>query len=205
MQVPGVVHHGRFFSSLPPPGYYPTPGSTAPPTPPAPGTPRHSTPTPEAQKEVQPYLCLGFVIQDVVVYLSDTSYIPEDVWALFNRSSDDDARTPGPPVFVLDCLRLKPHTSHLGLAQSIEIARRMGAERTYLTGFGHEVSHDEYVTITEAVSGVNETKPQAVLTAVEKEGLAMVPKGDPVWVRPAFDGLRVFVSDDLKVYDEAYQ
>ena len=138
-----------------------------------------------------------------MVYLSDVSHIPEDIWALFNRPADGSQQSSVPPVFVLDCLRLKPHTSHLGLAQSIEIARRMGAERTYLTGFGHEVSHEEYVTITEAVSGGN-IKYHAQLTAVEKQGLEMIPEGRATWVRPAFDGLRVFVSEDLKVRDEEY-
>ena len=79
----------------------------------------------------------------------------------------------------------------------------MGAQRTYLTGFGHEVSHDEYVTITEAVSSGN-TKRKSPLTAVEKQGLGMIPEGEAVWVRPAFDGLQVFVSEDQEARDEEY-
>ena len=171
-----------------------------------PGTPRDSDTIIEIPQTIQPYLCLGFIIEDAVVYLSDVSHIPEDVWALFERADDghNPSQTPRPSVFVLDCLRLIPHTSHLGLAQSIEIARRMGADRTYLTGFGHEVSHDEYVTITEAVSG-GKAKPTRSLTAVEKQGVEMVPDGKAVWVRPAFDGLRVFVSEDREARDEEYE
>ena len=169
-----------------------------------PGTPRDDEAVVEIPKTIQPYLCLGFIIEDAVVYLSDVSHIPEDVWTLFDRSGDDDKQSPRPSVFVLDCLRLTPHTSHLGLAQSIEIARRMGADKTYLTGFGHEVSHDEYVTITQVVSG-EKCEPARGLTAVERQGIEMVPDGKAVWVRPAFDGLRVFVSEDRKVRDEEYQ
>lgn len=132
-----------------------------------------------------------------MIYLSDVSHIPEDIWAYLKRSDVDV-----PPVFVLDCLRLQPHTSHLGIADSVEIARRMGAQRTYLTGFGHEVSHDEYVTITEQVGGKRKTKTQ--LTTMEKSGLALIAEGEPIWMRPAFDGLRVFVSDQGKVKDEEY-
>lgn len=151
---------------------------------------------------IQPYLCLGFIIADAIVYLSDVSHIPEDVWSLFHRGADDDPKSPVPPVLILDCLRLNPHTSHLGIAQSIEIARRMGAARTYLTGFGHEVSHDEYVTITEAVGG--KVKPKALLTAVEKEGVDLIPEGESIWMRPAYDGLRIFVSEDFEAGDEEY-
>lgn len=210
-----AVHHGRFFSTLPAREFYPTPdsispASTTPSTPPEqPSTPLPVEEPPELPKAIQPYFCLGFVVQDALVYLSDVSHIPEDVWALFVRgegeggSGADSARdTPGPPVFVLDCLRLQPHTSHLGIAEAVTVARRMGAQRTYLTGFGHEVSHDEYVTIGQAVGG--KTKKEAQLTPTEKAALALVPPGEPIWVRPAFDGLQVYVSDDKQARDEEY-
>ncbi len=157
---------------------------------------------PEITNEIRPYFCLGFIIQDAVVYLSDVSHIPEDVWSLFKRSADDDRRSPVPPVFVLDCLRLQSHTSHLGLADAVEVARRMGAQRTYLTGFGHEVSHEEYVTIGEVLGGKQKEKER--LTSVERQGLQLIEAGEDLWLRPAFDGLRVFVSEDLTVRDEEY-
>lgn len=206
--TPFAVHHGRFFTERPAADYYPTPStlspaSTNPSTPPeAPGTPV-SEPQ-ELITTIHPYFCLGFVIQDAVTYLSDVSHIPEDVWSIFGRSADQTEKPTVPPVFVLDCLRLDSHTSHLGIADSIAVARRMGATRTYLTGFSHEVSHDEYRTITESISS-GKLKPEAQLTKSEKEGLSMVAPGEPIWVRPAFDGLRVYVSDDLQPRDEVYQ
>ncbi|EKM60808.1 uncharacterized protein PHACADRAFT_246965 [Phanerochaete carnosa HHB-10118-sp] len=206
--APFAVHHGRFFSTLPAREFYPTPtslspASTNPSTPPQ----QPSTPLPieepiEAKQTIQPYLCLGFVIQDAIVYLSDVSHVPEDVWAMFGRAQNQDCAQAVPPVFVLDCLRLEPHTSHLGIAEAMTVARRMGAARTYLTGFGHEVSHDEYVSITEAAGG--KALDEAQLTPTEREALALVPEGESIWVRPAFDGLRVFVSGDKEVQDEAY-
>ena len=82
----------------------------------------------------------------------------------------------------------------------------MGAQRTYLTGFGHEVSHDEYVTMLEAVGG--RKKFDHPLTSVERQGLALIQDGieeeKPIWVRPAFDGLRVLVSEDSKARDDEY-
>ncbi|KAI0702421.1 beta-lactamase-like protein [Cytidiella melzeri] len=206
--MPFTVHHGRIFSSAPPLEFCPTPSSlspasTNPSTPPErPSTPRDDLLV-EELKTIQPYLCLGFVIQDSVIYLSDVSHIPEDVWALFGRSQHGEQhRASVPPVFVLDCLRLKPHTSHLGLADSVAVARRMGAQRTYLTGFGHEVSHDEYVTLMETVGG--RKKFDRVLTAIEQQGIALLKDGEPIWIRPAYDGLRVSVSKDSRARDEEY-
>ena len=42
------------------------------------------------------------------------------------------------------------------------------------------------------------------LTPTEAQGLPLVGEGKGVWVRPAFDGLRVFVSDKKRVRDEEY-
>lgn len=201
-----AVHHGRIFSTPPPFEFSPSPISSSPSsttasTPEPPGTPvqAHNELQPtDATKPIQPYPCFGFVVQDSLVYLSDVSHIPEDVWGFLKG---DETTGSVPPVFVLDCLRLQPHTSHLGLAESITIARQMGAQRTYLTGFGHEVSHDEYVTFCEAASG----KVKKVgLTSTEKVGLPLVGEGKRVWVRPAYDGLRVFVSDKKVARDEEY-
>lgn len=90
----------------------------------------------------------------------------------------------------------------MGLENSIETARRIGASRTYLVGFGHEVSHDEYVTLGEAVGG--KIKDADKLTETEKRGLEVIQPGNEVWVRPAHDGLRVFVEADGRVWDESY-
>ncbi|KAI0639096.1 beta-lactamase-like protein [Trametes polyzona] len=205
---PFKVHHGRVFSVAPPVDFTPSPNSvspasTNPPTPGQPGTPVRAgalTPSSEPVKEIFPYFCFGFTIQHAVTYISDVSHIPEDVWEHIRASYAPAGRM---PVLVLDCLRLEPHTSHLSLAQAVDIARRMGARKTYLTGFSHEVAHEEYRTILEAVGG--RTPPQAERTEMVRRGLETLEEGSPVWVRPAFDGLRVFVSPNGKdVWDSEY-
>ena len=42
-------------------------------------------------------------------------------------------------VLVLDCVRLKPHSTHLGLNEALEYAERIKAKRTYLTHLNHDV------------------------------------------------------------------
>jgi hypothetical protein len=148
----------------------------------------------------QPYLCFAFRVGDKVMYISDVSHIPEEKWPVIQSRVSSFGRPL--PVLVLDGLRLLPTTSHVGIADAVEIARRVGASRTYLTGLGHEVMYSEYVTIGEAVGGGEKDTEQ--LTETEKQGLALIHKGKSLWLRPAHDGLRVFVEVDRQVWDETY-
>jgi hypothetical protein len=42
------------------------------------------------------------------------------------------------------------------------------------------------------------------MSDVEKEGLQLMGEGKPLWVRPAHDGLRVFLSSEGTLKDETY-
>jgi phosphoribosyl 1,2-cyclic phosphate phosphodiesterase len=46
-------------------------------------------------------------------------------------------------VLVLDALRIRPHPTHLTLAQAIDWAGRIGAKRTLFTHIAHEILHAE--------------------------------------------------------------
>ncbi len=159
-----------------------------------PGTPTATgTTTPTEKKE--DFMCLGFTIQDAVTYISDCSKIPDDILA--------DLQSSPAPVLVLDCLRLEPHLSHLSMEQAVGYARQLKARRTYLLGFSHEVSHEEYETMLSAVGGRD--VPQKELTEAVKAGLDTLDlAGAKVWVRPALDGLQVFVSEKGQARDNEY-
>ena len=119
-------------------------------------------------------------------------------------------------------LRLNAHTSHLGLGESITFAQRFDTQRTYITGFEHEVAHDEYVTLTEAVTWDDDKMLGDVPNTIARgssgrsskvlEGLDILAKskekyeGDwkKIWVRPAFDGLKVTLGEDGVVRDDGY-
>ena len=66
-------------------------------------------------------------------YLTDMSDLPE---ASFARLRDLD-------VVVLDALRREPHPSHSHLDNSIRIAEKIGARRTYFTHIAHNLDHAE--------------------------------------------------------------
>lgn len=150
---------------------------------------------------IQPYLCFGFKIQDEIVYLSDVSHIPEEAWSIIHGAKQRREGRPL-PLCILDCLGLRSHTSHFGLEQSVAVAREISATRTYLLGFSHIVSHQEYVTITEAVGGAK-VVDENTLTENEQKGLDLIGSGEPFWIRPAHDGLRVVIDNGL-LRDDTY-
>jgi len=73
---------------------------------------------------------LGFRF-DNFAYLTDCNAVPDSSVALLG---DLD-------VLVLDALRHRPHPTHFSLTQAIEMARRIGARRTYFTHIAHELGH----------------------------------------------------------------
>ena len=144
------------------------------------------------KSKIEPYLCMGFKIEDKIVYISDVSYIPEDVWHLISPDdrAEADARL---PLLVLDCLRVLPFTSHFGIKQSVETVRRLRARRSYLVGFTHDLTHEEYLEILATVSGKeiavdSSAKVRMAVELIEGEG--------EQWVQPAHDGLRVIIMPD---------
>ena len=90
-------------------------------------------------------------------YVTDAKELPDDAFAILR----DDG---GVRVLVLNALLRREHPTHLSVAEAVDTARRIGAERTYLTHLTHENAH----------------------AALEAE----LPDG----VFPAFDGLQVMVA-----------
>jgi phosphoribosyl 1,2-cyclic phosphate phosphodiesterase len=50
-------------------------------------------------------------------------------------------RLRGVDTLLLDCVRIQPHSTHLHLEGALELARKIGAKRTFLTHLGHEFEH----------------------------------------------------------------
>ncbi|KAI5475166.1 hypothetical protein MNV49_001853 [Pseudohyphozyma bogoriensis] len=99
-------------------------------------------------------------------------------------------------ALVIDCLRIESHMSHFGWPQAIAAARRMGPERTYLVGFGHQKSHASWVSLCRAFqanasSSVPLQSPPLTLTQ---------PKPPAPW--HAFGGTENPGVEDWKVNQE---
>lgn len=65
-------------------------------------------------------------------YATDLNYIPED--AMQNLRNLD--------VLVLDCVRIKPHATHLGLQEALEYIEKLKPKRAFLTHLNHDVLYE---------------------------------------------------------------
>ena len=65
-------------------------------------------------------------------YATDLSYISEES---MDGLQDLD-------VFVLDCLRIKPHSTHLSLHEALEYIEKLKPKRAYLTHLNHDVLYE---------------------------------------------------------------
>lgn len=74
---------------------------------------------------------LGFRVGSFA-YITDCSYIPDNTIA----------KMQGLEALVLDCLRPKPHSTHLHVELALEYAHRIGARKTVFTHMGHELEYD---------------------------------------------------------------
>jgi phosphoribosyl 1,2-cyclic phosphate phosphodiesterase len=66
-------------------------------------------------------------------YCTDCSHIPDESLDLLRDLE----------VLVLDALRPAPHPTHLSVEQAVDMARRIGAGRTYFTHMAHQLKHAE--------------------------------------------------------------
>lgn len=68
-----------------------------------------------------------------MAYLTDVSEIPESSLALLA----------GLDILLLDCLRYKPHHTHINLEQALAYAAQINAGETYLMHMTHEMEYGE--------------------------------------------------------------
>ncbi|MCR5744556.1 MAG: MBL fold metallo-hydrolase [Bacteroidales bacterium] len=97
---------------------------------------------------------LGFRFGDCA-YVTDANYIPESEFE----------KLKGLKIFVLNTVKRGKHISHYALEEAIEICRRVGAEKSYLTHLSHMLPR--HALLTEELSAL------------------------PFSLQPAYDGLRV--------------
>ncbi|KAG8769418.1 hypothetical protein FRC12_004985 [Ceratobasidium sp. 428] len=84
------------------------------------GSNGHQGEAPLAAQE--PYMCFGFMFADILIYMSDVSYIPDTAWEVIS------ARSGSFEAFIVDCLRIEHHVSHYGIKVCAVILGRAQAQ-----------------------------------------------------------------------------
>ncbi|MDA1051815.1 MAG: MBL fold metallo-hydrolase [Planctomycetota bacterium] len=74
---------------------------------------------------------LGFRIGNVA-YCTDTNAIPGESLGLLE----------GLDVLILDALRRRPHVTHFGLDEAVELAGRLRPKQTFFTHICHDLEHE---------------------------------------------------------------
>jgi phosphoribosyl 1,2-cyclic phosphate phosphodiesterase len=80
---------------------------------------------------------LGFRIKDFT-YITDANYIPPH----------EVEKIRGSKAIVLNALRHQQHVSHYTLSEAVQVAREIGAERSYFTHVSHQLGLHEEVNAT---------------------------------------------------------
>lgn len=74
---------------------------------------------------------VGIRINDFA-YVTDVSEIPADAWEKLQNLD----------TLILDAVRLAPHPNHFHFEKALEVARQLGAKKTFFTHLSHDYDHD---------------------------------------------------------------
>ena len=77
--------------------------------------------------------CCGYLIGGRIAYISDCHSLPEETVE----------RVRGVDTLVLNCLRERPHPTHLSLADAIGYIEAIAPRRAFLTHMCHDISHKD--------------------------------------------------------------
>ena len=130
----------------------------------------------KAEIKETPFWCYGFLFEGKVLYFSDTSFIPTRTWNKLYKAvgggeiGENSTAGPQPRLlpfsaeepdlpagkietFILDCLRISDHPSHLSYVQALSLAMKTKAKETYLVGFTHPDRHALWEDVGHVVQG----------------------------------------------------
>jgi phosphoribosyl 1,2-cyclic phosphate phosphodiesterase len=75
------------------------------------------------------------------VYLTDTSYIPAESFALLTNGRESGGQKPS--ILIVGGLRVKRHETHFSFEEALDAAVKIGVGKTYITHIAHHHSHSE--------------------------------------------------------------
>jgi phosphoribosyl 1,2-cyclic phosphate phosphodiesterase len=82
--------------------------------------------------------CCGYMMSEGerrIAYISDCHELPDETVE----------RVSGVDVMVLNCLRERPHPTHLSLVDTLRYIERIGPRRAYIVHMCHDFTHEEWL------------------------------------------------------------
>lgn len=158
-----------------------------------------------------PYMCLAFVIEDKVLWMTDTNHIPERAWNIIHYGLEAAEIGPSPeqnkrkiPVAFLDLADDRMFgCAHLDLRGFVAAVDKLQADRVFSIGTNHTLCYGELVALGEEVQGVRvagkeeafiQTALYGQISHLASDGLFDKVKGKKAHFRPSFDGMKVTIE-----------
>lgn len=159
-------------------------------------------------------MTLAFLIEDKVLWMTDTGIIPKKAWDFLHFGGTFTDKQPngtqkGPTkrrlaIAFLDLSEVYPLRSHLSLKTFLQAVDKLEALETYSIGMNHTLCHGEIEALGEEVQGARrEGREEAFLHHVLYNGEEIAAdavwgrlKGKKLYFRPSFDGMAVEVDVD---------
>lgn len=158
-----------------------------------------------------PYMCLAFVIQEKVLWMTDTNRIPERAWNVIHYGLDAIDIGPAPeqvkrklPLAFVDLADLMMiGCAHLDLRGFIETVEKLEAAAVFSMGMNHTLCHGEIVALGEEAQGARPAgKEDAFMKTalfgdiahLASDGSFQRVKAKRAHFRPSFDGMKVTVE-----------
>lgn len=181
-----------------------------------PGTPSEGA---QASMMVKvPYMCLAFVIEDKLLWMTDTNEIPRKAWNIIHYGLDAAESGPSPDqpqkrpcVAFVDLADDRMYgRAHLDLRGFVSAIDKLQADRVFSIGTNHTLCYGELVALREEFQDVRPTgKEDAFIETalygekshLASDGLFDKVKEKKVNFRPSFDGMKVTIeSHDGEVF-----
>ncbi|KAJ9103760.1 hypothetical protein QFC21_002222 [Naganishia friedmannii] len=164
----------------------------------------------ERKGDIVPYLCLAFLVDDKLLWMTDVGKISEKAWNIFRyglssalesqikRTNSHKRRL---PVAFVDLSENFPLRAHLSPRTFLQVVDKLEAIKTFAIGMNHTLCHGEIEALGEEVEGVREGGREEAFIQdtlyggekVAEGGLFDSLKQKKLHFRPAYDGMSIML------------
>jgi hypothetical protein len=158
-----------------------------------------------------PYMCLAFVIEDKILWMTDTNEIPQTAWNVIHYGLEAAESGPAPdqlkrrlPLAFLDLADDRMYgRAHLDLRGFVTAVDKLEAGHVFSIGTNHTLCYGELVALGEEIQGMREagkedafikTALYGEISHLASDGLFDKVKEKKAHFRPSYDGMKVTIE-----------